>query len=275
MRYLKKVFLILFLMVISTSVWSKDTIYFAPLPMKKAKKIVQDLLPLVEYLQEKLSVEIKFNYKSDYGDILKGFENNTIDIAVLGPLPYVILKSHYSYVEPIVLFKQKNGSTHYRCVLSKFVEDDINVSKPIKIALTQPLSTCGYYMSKKLLKKRYNIDIKDQYYKYTMSHTNAMTGALKGEFDIAGASEFIAQKYESLGMETVAQSELLPGFSIVVNTTTLSADMIQRLRDALLSIPPSSLKAWGGKSRYGLSRANAHLYDSIKVDFDIPKKGNL
>ena len=268
---------ILSILLLSSNLYSKSNrvIYFTPLPMKKTKKNVKDFLPLVDFLKKSIGIEIKFNNKNDYADILKGFENQTIDMAFLGPLPYAVLKSQYPYIKPIVSFKQKNGSIHYRCVLSKFAKDTIDTSKPLKIALTQPLSTCGYFMSKKLLKETYNVKLKNQYYKYTMSHTNAILGALKGEFDLAGSTEMIANKFKSLGMQIVAKSELLPGFSIVVNTKTLSKKEIQQITNSLLKISDVEFKQWGGETKYGLKKANINLYNNLKLDYKIPKKGNM
>ena len=253
----------------------KGVVYFTPLPMKKAKKNIEDFLPLAEYLQEHLNIKIVFNYKSDYADILNGFKNQSIDMAFLGPLPYAILKSEYPYIKPIVSVKQKDGSVHYRCVLSKFAEDIIDKTKPLKVALTQPLSTCGYFMSKKLLKDKLNLDLKNQKYKYTMSHTNAVTGVLKGEFDLAGSTENIANKYKTLGMQIIAKSKPLPGFSIVVNTKTLSHEEINSLKNSLLGISQDDFKLWGGKIRYGLSEADEPSYRELKIGYKIPEKGNM
>ncbi len=270
-----KLFLILILLSISLLSNEKKIIYFTPLPMKKTKKDIEDFLPLTNYLQDNLHVSIKYNYKADYADILKGFKNQTIDMAFLGPLPYAILKSEYPYIKPIVSFKQKNGSVHYRCVLSKFSEDIIDTKKPLKIALTQPLSTCGYFMSEKLLKDKFNIELKKQKYKYTMSHTNAVSGALKGEFDIAGSTENIAKKYENLGMIIIAKSDFLPGFSIVVNTKTLTENQINKITKLLLDIPKQDFKQCGSKLKYGLKKADIASYENIKIDDAIPMIGNM
>ncbi len=264
-------------LVLSLSLMAAEgrTLFFTPLPMKKTKKNIEEFIPLMESLEKELSVVIKFNYKSDYADILKGFEDESIDMAFLGPLPYAILKAKYPYVKPIVSFKQKDGSVHYRCVLSKFIEDELDLSQPLKIALTQPLSTCGYFMSEKLLKKEFSLELKEQYFDYTMSHTNAVTAVLEGRFDLAGSTETIAKKFETLGMIIVAKSDWLPGFSIVVNTKTLSAKEIEALRDSFLSISQQEFKQWGGKTQYGLSEADEKSYEQLHIDYHIPGKGNM
>lgn len=268
---------LLFSIMLLTSLNATEsrTISFAPLPMTSEKKTIQEFLPLVDYMQTHLHLKIKFNYKKDYNDILNGFMDGSIDIAYLGPLPYAILKSKYPYVKPIASFKRQDGRTSYRCAISKFSKDTFNVNKPIRVALTQPLSTCGYYSTKKLLKEKFGILLENQKYDYTMSHTNALIGVMKEEFLLAGSSEDIAKKHESLGMEIIATTELLPAFAIVVNTKTLSSDEIEKITKTLLNIPKSSYENMGRRVQYGISPADVQSYDKINIKYEIPEKGNL
>lgn len=253
----------------------KTTLRFAPLPTKKEKANVEEFLPLVSYLEKHLSLNIDFVTKKDYRDILQGFEDQSIDFAYLGPLPYMILKKEYSHVEPIVTFRQKDGTSTYRCVLAKFADDAFDTSRPLRVALTQPLSTCGYYMSSIILQKKFGIDLKEQSFDYRMSHTNALLSVLKGDFTVAGAKDTIAQRYSSLGMEVIAQSEPLPGFSLVVNTKTLSREQIERIQGSLLSIPENIYKSWTGVISYGLQKEDVSTYKMPTMDIVIPKEGNI
>lgn len=253
----------------------KKVIKFAPLPMTKASKNIEKFLFMNMHLEKKLNVSIEYIQKKDYQKILDGFKDGSIDIAYLGPLPFVSLKKQYKYVKPIVVFKQKDGSSKYRCVLSKFKNDKFDKNKQIKVALTQPLSTCGYLMTNILLKEKYNIELSEQKYDYTMSHTNALLSVMKEEFLIAGAKKSIAQKFKSLGMEIIAQSELLPGFSLVANTKTLSKEQIEKIQSTLLALSKEDCKKFGGAILNGVEKVDVKEYDSLHVDFEIPKKGNI
>ena len=273
----QKIFIVYLIAVFSSSLFAGDkkVFYFTPLPTKKASKNIEEFFPLNNYLEKKLSISIQYNYKSNYQDILNGFKDGTIDIAYLGPLPLVSLYKEYPFIAPLVSFKNKNGTSKYRCTLSKFRDDKLQTSKQIKIALTQPLSTCGYLMSKVLLEKNFNIDLEKQKYFYTMSHTNALEAALRGDFLLAGSKESIAKKYESLGMEIIAKSELLPGFSIVANKKTLSAKQIEVLQKTLLEIPQETYSTFEGMGKYGTIKSHIKDYEILHVDFFIPYKGNI
>lgn len=272
-----KIFLVTCFFLLSTALFgdNRNVIKFAPLPTKKASKNIEDFLPMNSYLKEKLSIDIDYVYKKDYQDILNGFKDGSIDMAYLGPLPYVALKKEYMFVRPIISFKQKSGLSKYRCVLAKFKNDKFDKKSQIKVALTQPLSTCGYFMTNKLLKENFDIELKNQKYDYTMSHTNALISVVKGEYLISGAKYSIAKKYESLGVEIIAQSKLIPGFSLVVNTQTLSQKQINEIQKTLLQISNEKLKSIKGIMKYGVEKANISDYNELVIDFHIPKRGNI
>jgi phosphonate transport system substrate-binding protein len=254
----------------------KNTITFAPLPIDKRSNTYEEFLPLFHYLEKISGLKTKFVYEENYSTIIKKFTQDEIDIILVGALPYIKLNQTYKFNEPIVSFKQKNGQAYYRCVLAKFGKDTINFKDRLKVALTQPLSTCGYYMTNILLKKNYNIDIEEQNYHYTMSHYNALTSVLDGDFQIAGVKSDVADDFKTLGIRTIAQSDLVPGLTLVVNTKTLSKKQIDMIQNLILSIPESTYKKWDGISANGFIKANKTLYENMKVDFNtIPLHGNI
>jgi len=272
---MKKVILF-FLLSLSYLLLAQSTkVNFAPLPTEKVIEDVKFFLPMSSYLESKISIKINYIYKKDYKDILDGFKDGSIDMAYLGPLPYLSLEKEYEFVEPIIIFKQDDGLSKYRCVLAKFKEDEFKKDSQIKVALTQPLSTCGYYMSSILLKENFNIELSEQKYDYTMSHTNALIGVLKGEFLIAGVREKTAQQFESLGMEIIAKSKLLPGFSLVVNTKTLNKEQIKKIRNTLLELEDKDTKGLRGILSNGVAKASKSDYIELNTDIKIPQKVDM
>jgi phosphonate transport system substrate-binding protein len=254
----------------------KNTITFAPLHITQKSKAIEEFLPLFSYIEKISGIKTKFIYETEYSTIIEKFKQNKIDIVLLGPLPYLKLNESYKFNEPIISFRQQNGESFYRCVLAKLGEDTINFEDTLKIALTQPLSTCGYYMTNVLLKKNYNKDLKKQKYHYTMSHYNALTSVLDGDFQLAGVKSNVADDFKSLGIRTIAQSDLIPSFSLVVNTKTLSQKQIKIIQNLILSIPESTYHKWQGITENGFIKVDKTLYDSLKVDFNtIPNRGNI
>lgn len=175
MKLLRIVFMTLFLLV---TVYSKE-IVFAPLPTKSKANIINDFNPLLIYLEKHLDIKIKYKFYSNYKDIISDIEKKKIDLAYLGPLPYVALSTKYNDIKPLVTFKEKNNKHNYRCVLAKFKTSKIDISNNTKLALTQPLSTCGYFMTNILLKQEYSKNLDELLYSYEMSHQNALLSLVK------------------------------------------------------------------------------------------------
>jgi len=249
---------------------------FAPLPTKSVSKNVEEFLPIKNYVSKTLSIAPKFVYKKNYRDILDGFKKGEIDVAYLGPLPFVQLRKEYPYVAPLVTFRQKNGSSGYRCILAKLDGDTIEDNASLTVALTQPLSTCGYLMTHKLLQQTYGRDLADEHYRYTMSHTNALSALARGEFRLAGAKESIARRFKSLGVTIVARTELLPGFLLVANTKTLSPQQIATLKKTLLQVPESVYRHWNHSiGNRGMLPASNTDYDKLDANITIPPLGNM
>ena len=254
----------------------KQNITLAPLPIKNTASSIQDFLPLQTYLEENLNTSVKCIHKNSYQDIINAFKNGQIDIAYLGPLPFKALEQQYSHIKPIASIKQNNGTSSYRCVLTKFKNDPIDTSKPIKVALTQPLSTCGFYMTDSLLKEKLGVNLKKQKFKYLMSHSNAILSVLDGENIIAGVKDTVASQYATVGMEVVAQSKPLPGFVLVANTKTLTQKDIMKIQNSLLNIDSKTYSTWKGIFSKGFIEVDMNQYNTFEVDFnDIPLEGNM
>lgn len=272
---LKYILIVSIVMPIALLSENKKIINFSPLPITNTSKSIQDFLPLTSYLEKSLDISIKYLHYKNYQNIIDGFTTGTIDIAYLGPLPFIALQREYPHIKPIATINQKNGSSNYKCVLTKFKKDTIDTTKPLKVALTQPLSTCGYFMTDKLLKSNLSIELNKQKFKYYMSHTNAILSVTAGENLIAGVKDSVASRHQTIGMEIIAQSDLLPGFLLVANTKTLSNKQIEQVKQSLFNLPEESFKKWKGIFSHGFTNTDLKQYNTIEIDFDkIPLKGS-
>jgi len=269
--------IILFSFYLYASIIGKESLNFAPLSIQSKSELMEEFIPFFAYIERELKLkETRFVYEKDYAQIIAKFKANQIDIALLGPLPYLKLKKEYPNMQPIVAFKNANNKSTYRCVIAHFGKDLIAWDQPLKVALTQPLSTCGYYATSRLLKNHYGIDLSKQSYKYQFSHHNALFAVLEGEFDIAGVKESVAREFHSLGIRTLAKSEPFPEFALVVNTQTICAKTIKLLQKTILDIDASLYKKWGGIFSNGFEVIDTKAYEKIVVEFEkIPKRGNF
>lgn len=240
-------------------------IVFTPLPFITSKKIFEETFGMANFIKGVLNKDIEFRYETQYDTIIELFKSNEIDIVILGPFPLVMLQKQFPAAKAIISFQESDGNQGYRCVLAKFSKDtlDFDKSKHLNVGLTQALSTCGYTKTKHLLKDNFHQNLDDMPFKYLNQHDEVALSLIRGTFQIGGLKESVAKQYESLGLEIIATSSYLPGFSLIVNTQTLSEKEIESITSSLLQAPKEIYQSWGKNFSFGMSTPNKDLMDSF------------
>lgn len=253
-----------------SSLIAREGFTFAPLPMEDRQSVYNAFYPMVKYLENRLNISITFVYYDNYEEIIKKIAEGKVDLAYLGPLPYVALREKFNDVIPLVTFKDKEGQSSYTCSLVT----SMHTLKKEKVALTQPLSTCGYLSVNTLLEK----NLEHYNYRYLGRHDLVALKVLQGEFDIGGLKSDIAKHFYHLGLEEIAITKPLPMFSLVANTQKIDQKRLEEISNALISVDEKELSTWGEAIRYGVKRADDTQYDAIremKKDVTISTKDNF
>lgn len=253
-----------------SSLTARDNFVFAPLPTEDRETVYNDFYPMIKYLEKKLNITISVVYYDKYEEIIKNISEGKVDLAYLGPLPYVALKEKFNDVAPLVTFKDKEGLTSYTCSLVT----SMHTTKKEKVALTQPLSTCGYLSVNTLLDK----NLEKYHYKYVGRHDLVALKILQGEFDLGGIKSDIVKHYYHLGLQEIAITKPFPMFAMVANTQSVSKDRVKEFRHALLNVETKELATWGGSIKYGAVETNDTNYNPIremKKNITIPLNGNF
>ncbi|NCC55533.1 MAG: hypothetical protein EOM11_08665 [Erysipelotrichia bacterium] len=133
-----------------SSLVARDSFTFALLPTEDRQAIYNDFYPMVKYLEKKLNISIKIVYDDNYAEIIKKIVGGEVDLAYLGPLPYVELKEKFNDVIPLVTFKDKEGLTSYTCSLVTSMHTVKRESSPYAASFNVWVSLCQYTFRKKL-----------------------------------------------------------------------------------------------------------------------------
>lgn len=255
-----------------------ETIRFAPLPMENRETVVKQFRPMTAFLEQRLNLTIDYVYSDNYADILTRFRQSQVDVAYLGPLPYVQLRAPYVQARPMVRFKEKSGNTSYTCALITVPDADFHLpdANQKKIALPQPLSTCGY-LSASGLRRAHGSLLENNYYRYVGKHDTVALSVIRGEFDAGGLKTAIARKYAHMGLQILAETPPLPSFA----PQTLSAALISSICQELTALTPDRkdnplLASWGDNIRFGAVMASDGDYQVVRdflADAVIPDKG--
>jgi len=275
-----QLFITLFLIVVFSLHVEARSLTFAPSPLNNTQKVLEEFTSMVVYLEEQLGSKIDYVYEKKYDDMISSFKENKIDLAYFGPLPLATLRKTFPHAIPLLSFNEPNGQSGYQCVLVKFAKDEINFkeNKNIKVALTQPLSTCGYMQTKVLLKTHANKNIEEMKFNYLGNHDEVALSVIRGDFMIGGMKESIANEYQSLGLEVLYTSQMLPSFTLVANANTLSSKEMDNIKRILLKAPKEVYKTWGKSIAYGFSEIELESFKALNADnlqYDIPQKGNF
>jgi len=100
--------------------------------MEQKEKVLRQITPMLHFIEKSLDRHFSIKYLSNYDDILYNFQEKRIDLAFLGPLPYVQLRGEYPEAESIVRFLNEHGKDTYTCSLVTRVESGLTTVEELK-----------------------------------------------------------------------------------------------------------------------------------------------
>lgn len=257
---------------------SAETLVFAPLPMETSESVARQWRPVLDYLGNTMGARLSIEYSGNYAVILEKFRAGKLDLAYLGPLPYVALREHFPAATPVVHFNEMSGQPSYTCAVVVLEERKLTMKelRGKQIALTQPLSTCGYLATDGLLREARS-GLEKNRYRYLDKHDAVAIAVARGDYDAGGLKTAIARKYAHLGLKIIAESPPLPSFALIANGQRVSASRIAEIRAALASADQYQREMWGDSVRYGVVLAEDSDYDAVRAlrgRTEIPEKDN-
>jgi phosphonate transport system substrate-binding protein len=259
---MSSIFRTLFLLLTSSILFANEpkVLHFAPLPMYKSEIVIKQYKAMLDYLSQELDVTIKIVYHADYKELLDAIERGDVDLAHLGPLPFASLLTRTTKPQALVQFLNAKKEAHYTCSLVTLETNFAKCNKELfsTIALTQALSTCGYFATQEMLQK-YELKLKELNYHYSGTHSHVILELVMGDATIGGVrtSEFLS--YKHLGLKEVERSKSYPGFTLVASTS-LEPKLAQKITHLLTSADPLLMQEWGTNVKYGAIKASQEEY---------------
>ncbi len=258
--------LCLFLLIWPGLLHGAEPLRFAMVALENREAAIREFASLLESIETSTGRQLHLTLLDSHDKLIDAFADRQVDLAYVGPLPYVQLRQRHGETELLVRFLEADGSSMYRCVLVAFRGDAIRLTalKNRPVGLTQPLSTCGPLSVNGLLRKHAGFGLEQAKPRFLGSHEQVALAALAGEVAAGGMREAIARKYAGLGLEVLARTEPLPGFALVANRATLDAARIAQLRQSLLATPQAAYQRWGNSIRHGMTAANDSEYADLR-----------
>ncbi len=234
------------------------------IPIERPEVLAGQWRPMLEHIEQTLGVTIRMDFSDNYAEVQRKYQSGRLDLVYAGPLFYTELRQHDAHTTPVVHFKEKNGSASYTCSIFSTGHARVRDLKGKRIAVMQPLSTCGYLMMEHLFKQD-GASLAQTRFRYFQQHDVAALAVAQGQFDAAGVKTSIGQKYAHLGLHAIVESPPLPGLALVANGRSVPAELIERLKALLTHTSEAQRAAWGDNLRHGAVEAFDRDYDAVRA----------
>lgn len=249
------------------------------IPADDAASMLRQYQPVVDYLSQKLDMEVTLQVTSDYTAAVEAMRYKHIDIAWFGPFTYV-LAADEAGAEPLVVgVRRDSGLSTYKTVFVTKADSGIKTLDNLKghsFAFVDPASTSGCLIPKKILLDN-GIDIqKDFSTSYYAGTHNAVELAVKnGSVDAGADSDTSYNLMVKAGQidpnvnVIIHESSPIPGSPIVVRGD-LPQDLKDKIQQALIDMDQQiiyTVQGWGDIAKY--VKVTPSDYDIIRETRDL------
>lgn len=204
-------------------------------PFKPATQLTEAFTPLANYLADKMGEPVSLRIAPDYEGHIDAAGRGELDIAYMGPVPYVKLVQKYG--PQLLLVRQAiGGNPVFHAKI--FVRADSPIRAPAELrgkrfAFGDPHSTMSHLVPRYMLWQA-GVSVNQlASYKFVGDHVNVALGVLAGDYDAGAVKEDVYFSYESRGLRAIATSDPVSDHLFVASRTMPDARR-RRLRDVLL-----------------------------------------
>lgn len=206
-------------------------------PYKSAAVLVESYKPLATYLSRKTGRTIVINIAKDYQSHIQSIGEDKLDIAYMGPAPYVKLVTRYGK-KPLLARQAIHGSPTFQGKI--VVRQDSTVSSLAELvgkrfAFGDPASTMSHLVPRYMLRQAgVTVDQLARHH-FLGSHDNVALAVLAGDYDAGAVKEAIYKKYQARGLKVLATTPALSEH-LLITSSTLSDGVRQALCKALYAL---------------------------------------
>lgn len=223
---------------------AKTTLVVAAVPAEESTSITSQWGGIAKLLERETGMKVTIQQATDYAAIIEGQRAGKIDLAMYGPLSYVMARDGGVPVEPIGSLidakGEKPGYTSTAWVPAASSIADLKGFAGKKVCFVDKASTSGYlYPSAGL--EAVGID-PETGVKPVMAggHDASLLATKSGQCDAGFAYDTMVSELVKKGqlkdgeLKKVWTSEMIPGSPIAMNTKTVPADLQAKIKTAIV-----------------------------------------
>ncbi len=206
-------------------------------PYLSATDLHNRFTPLVEHLSKRLNRQLTLRISSSYEAHVEAIDSGAIDLALMGPAPYVMLTAKANPV-PLLAAFESHGSRTFTAIIAVRRDSAISELSQLKgknVALGPLPSTMSNIVPRAMLLKAGLAVSQLGKVDYMTNHDNIALGVLAAAFDAGAMKEDVFHRYEAQGLRALATSEPVADHLFVARRG-LDDGLIRELRTSLLSL---------------------------------------
>jgi phosphonate transport system substrate-binding protein len=232
------------------------------IPADDAEEMIRNYQPVVDYLEEKLGLEIELQVTADYTAAIEAMRNKHIDVAWFGPFSYILAAEEAGAEALVNGVRRDTGMSTYRTVFVTRADSGIETLEDLvgrSFAFVDPASTSGNLIPRKILLEN-DIDPDNDFsiVYYAGTHNGVELAVKNGTVDAGADSDTSYYRMVEEGQidpevnVIIYESQPIPGSPIAVR-----GDLPQELKDsiqqALIEMDEQTfyqVQGWGDIEKY-------------------------
>ncbi len=231
--------------------------------------------PLIDHLNRTTPYNFKLKLGRDYDETVEQLATQEVVAAFLGSYIFGQAREHYAF-EPLLRPLSPAGTPMTRSSLITRADGPIQALADLKnrsLALPSPASFSGNWLTRMALQDHglEPTDLKE--IRHFAHHHTVVFQVLWGRFDVGVVRETVALEYLQTGIKILASSPYFSGAPLVVHQEA-DSELVQAIKQSVLSFPPSSLEGLRRELAYGFVEAHNEDYDLLKTWADQMNESN-
>jgi phosphonate transport system substrate-binding protein len=206
-------------------------------PYLPKDEIISRFTPLAEYIARSIGRPVEVRVGRDYEEHVNAIGTDNVDIAYMGPSPYVELVDKFGK-KPLLVRQVIDGQPLLKGEIIVRQDSPLKSLSELKgrrFIFSDSNSTMGSILPQKILMQA-GIPLSSlASYKFVEGHENVAMAVLAGDYDAGAVKEETFEKYEPRGLRVLAH---LPSVydHVFVTSNKLPAELVDSLRSLLLKL---------------------------------------
>lgn len=225
------------LLILPVALAAESPLVLGVHPYLPPKEIQERFAPLAVHLGKVLDRPVVVRVGRNYEEHIVAIGKDQIDIAFMGPAPYVTLVKSFGH-KPLLARLEVDGKPDLIGVIITRQDSPLQKLSELKgkrFAFGNPQSTMSHTVPQRLLEQAGVPEKALGRYRFLGSHKNVVLGVLAGDYDAGAVKSEVYDEYAARGLRVLATSPPVSEH-VFVTRADLPKGQIDQLRRTLLAL---------------------------------------